>query len=64
MNFEEYAQQVVARYAALDDKQKEAVRKFKETKNGQLMMEVLGPEFMPLFNRLAAPKAGLATRKK
>jgi len=64
MNFEEYASQVAARYAALDDKEKEQVRRFKETKNGQVMMDLLGPEFMPLFNRLATPKKGLAARDK
>lgn len=64
MNFEEYAAQVASRYAALDDKQKETVRKFKETKNGQLMMQLLGPEFTPLFDRLAAPQKGLASRRK
>lgn len=65
MNFEEYLNEVVTRYSELDEKQKESIRKFKETKNGQLMMDLLGPEFRPIFNRLGAPKQkkmGLADR--
>lgn len=64
MQFDEYVQGLLSRYQSLDEKEKEAVRKFKETKNGQLMMQLLGPEFAGLFNRLAAPKAkGLGGRR-
>ena len=65
MEFENYINQVVQRYMQLPEKEKEGIRRFKETKNGQLMSELLGPELRPLLDRLAAPKnKGLAARKK
>jgi hypothetical protein len=65
MQLEDYQKQILERYTQLSDTQKESVRKFKDTKNGQLMLNLLGPEFSPLLDRLAAPKAtGLASRIK
>lgn len=65
MNFEDYINQVTQRYMQLSEKDKEGIRRFKETKTGTLMAELLGPELQPLLNRLAEPKnKGLAARKK
>ena len=65
MQLEDYQKQILERYMQLSDPQKESVRKFKDTKNGQLMLDLLGPEFSPLLDRLAVPKAtGLASRIK
>ena len=65
MQLEDYQNQVGQRYLSLTDAQKESLRKFKETKNGQILMQVLGPEFAPLLNQLAEPKSkGLASRIK
>jgi hypothetical protein len=65
MQLEDYQKQILERYMQLSDPQKESVRKFKDTKNGQLMLDLLGPEFSPLLDRLAVPKTtGLASRIK
>lgn len=63
--FKQYVIGVIDRYEALEEKDKEAIRRIKQSKAGQTLMGVIGPDFQPLFDRLAEPKAkGLASPKK
>ena len=69
MDFEEYTAGVAERYIGLSDEEKEKVRSFKESEEGQLVSYLLGEEFKPLLDTLSAPEpvevekaVGLAAR--
>lgn len=69
MDFEEYTKGLAERYASLPEEDKEKVRAFRMSEEGQLFSFLLGDTFKPLMNRLAAPKPaekpkkGLAARR-
>lgn len=56
MDFEEYTAGVAERYVGLSDEEKEKVRSFKASEEGQLVSFLLGAEFRPLLDTLASPK--------
>lgn len=66
MEFDEFKQNLIQRYSELSDNEKEMVRKFRGTKQGMLLSNLLGPEMQSLLSRLAAPspkKKGLAEKR-
>lgn len=63
MDFEEYTKGLAERYAGLSDEDKEKVRTFRASEEGQIVSFLLGDAFQPLLNSLAAPQPAMPEKK-
>lgn len=56
----EQVDEMVNAYANLSEKDKEALRRLAKSETGNLISQILGPQFTQLMGRLAQPRRGLA----
>jgi len=61
MNFSpEQVAQIRENYLSLTEQEKETLRRLSKAPEAQVVIKVLGPEFLQLLNAMAQPKRGLA----